>query len=349
MLADNPVYQADVERTVRAFESLIRCFADTTVLVTGATGLIGSAVVDLLLCANRLFGTNTSLLAASRSADGVIARFGTQPLLTPIVYDATRANELPMHIDYIIHAASNASPEWYVSRPVETMLANFGGLHELLEHAVKCAVRRVLYVSSSEVYGGHSTLSPICETEYGGLDILNVRSAYAESKRATETLATAYAVEHGVDVVTARPGHIYGPTARKSDRRLSSDFAWRAAAGEALVMKSEGRDIRSYCHCLDCASAILAIMSDGVCGEAYNISNPESVVTIREIAELLAAAGGVELRFEAPSQAEQRAFNPMKNASLDAQKLVSLGWHGQWSAREGVSRTVSALKLEVLA
>ena len=337
MLADNPVYQADVERTVRAFESLTRCFADATVLVTGATGLIGSAVVDLLLCANRLFGTNTSLLAASRSADGVIARFGTQPLLTPIVYDATRANELPMHIDYIIHAASNASPEWYVSHPVETMLANFGGLHELLEHAVKCAVRRVLYVSSSEVYGGHSTLSPIRETEYGGLDILNVRSAYAESKRAAETLATAYAVEHGVDVVTARPGHIYGPTARKSDRRLSSDFAWRAAAGEALVMKS------------DCASAILAIMSDGVRGEAYNISNPESVVTIREIAELLAAAGGVELRFEAPSQAEQRAFNPMKNASLDAQKLVSLGWHGQWSAREGVSRTVSALKLEVLA
>ena len=153
MLAANQLYQADVERTARSVEPLFGLLAGQSVFVTGATGLIGSAFVDLLLAANRLFGTGVKVYAAARSPEGLARRFGEPAGLVAVQYDATRANEFPERADYIVHAASNASPERYVNQPVETMLANFCGLHGLLLWASSVKARRVLYVSSSEVYG----------------------------------------------------------------------------------------------------------------------------------------------------------------------------------------------------
>lgn len=314
------------------------------VLVTGATGLIGSAVVDVLLASNEFRGTKYKMLAAGRSAERIRERFGERPDLEPVTYDATDAEVVPFKADYVIHTASNASPDRYMAEPVETMLANFQGLYGLLRSARAGGVKRLLYVSSSEVYGAKTKPGAWREDDVGAVAHLNVRASYAEAKRAAETLAVSYSSECGLPVVIVRPGHVYGPTARRSDRRVSSDFAFRAAAGEPLELKSDGAQLRSYCHCLDCATAILTVLWKGEDRTAYNVSNPDSVITIRRMAELLAAAGGVDVRFGTPTQEERAAFNPMADSSLCADRLLALGWRGVFSAEEGLAQTVRVLR-----
>ena len=176
------------------------------------------------------------------------------------------------------------------------------------------------------------------------MDILAVRSAYPMGKRAAETLCVGYASQYGVDVSIVRPGHIYGPTAQNSDNRVSSAFARQAAKGENIVMKSAGTQMRSYCHCIDCATATLAVLTRGQSGQAYNISNKNSIITIRQMAEMIARHASVELIMDLPSDAEKAAFNPMDNSSLNSEKLESLGWQGQFDAETGFDHTIRTLK-----
>lgn len=316
------------------------------ILVTGASGLIGSAIVDILIGCNLTVNAGITIYAAGRSEEKLKRRFahGVGSGLVPVKYDATRVLELDFPVDYIIHGASNASPDKYVSEPVDTLLANIFGVHNLLSYAVRAGVKKMVYISSSEVYGQLSTGEPLREENYGSVDILSVRSSYPMGKRGAETMCVSYAAQYGIGVSIARPGHIYGPTAQASDNRVSSLFARQAAAGENIVMKSAGTQLRSYCHCVDCATGILAVLTRGQSGQAYNISNRDSVITIRQMAEILARSAGVELIMELPSEAERAAFNPMDNSSLNSEKLEALGWRGQLDAETGLSRTVGVLR-----
>ena len=151
-----------------------------------------------------------------------------------------------------------------------------------------------------------------------------------------------YAAEYGVDSVIVRPGHIYGPTASITDSRVSSAFAYNAAKGQNIIMKSDGLQLRSWCYCLDCASGILKVLLKGESSNAYNI--PGEILTIRDMAERLAEFGGVELIREGASESEAKAFNPMNNSSVDGSKLESLGWHNIFDADTGLKHTVEILK-----
>ena len=319
-----------------------------SVLITGAGGLICSAVVDLLIRHNEAAETPVTIYAAGRDEGRMRARFGRYmdaPWFRFVQYDAARRTlDMDLRPDYIIHGASNASPGKIVKEPVETMASNFTGLMNLFELARRAGTKRVLYVSSSEVYGRKESAEPFREGEYGYIDLLNPRNSYSVGKRAAETLCASYYGEYGVDSVIVRPGHIYGPTASVTDNRVSSQWAYAAAKGEDIVMKSDGAQVRSYCHCLDCASAILKVLLKGESCRAYNISNPDSIISIRRMAQLLAESGGVQLRMELPSEAERRAFNPMNNSSLDSSSLLELGWRGIFGAAEGLGHTVAILR-----
>lgn len=221
------------------------------------------------------------------------------------------------------------------------MPSNIIGINALFAHSSETS--RLLYISSSEVYGKKEDHDPYKEEEYGFVDILNPRASYPSSKRAAETLCAAYAKEHGRDFVIVRPGHIYGPTATKSDSRASSIFPYEVIAGENIVMKSAGAQLRSYCYCLDCASAILSVLTSGVSGNAYNISNKNSVVTIRQMAEAFAKAGNKDVVFEVPTAEEKASYNLMDNSSLNSHKLESLGWHACFTMEEGAQHTLDIL------
>lgn len=343
---DCSLWLADIDETLAVLPELEE-LAGKRVMITGCTGLIGSAVVDVLIRWNELHSQKIEIHAAGRNLIRIKKRFSThieKDYFRTIVYDATHNNIQPFFCDYVIAGASNASPDQIISEPVETMLSNFNGVKDLLDNARNQKIKRVLYISTSEVYGKKEHNYPSKVHEYGGIDLLNPRSSYSIGKCAAETLCASYYDEYGVGAVIVRPGHIYGPTAVESDSRVSSSWAYAAARGEDITMKSDGGQIRSYCYCLDCASAILKVLLRGEPVHAYNISNPGSIISIRGMAEILAKSSGVELRMEIPTEAEKRKFNPMNNSSLDSSELVELGWKGLFNAERGLSHTVEILK-----
>ena len=332
-----------IERTPR-----IRELAGKHILITGAGGLVCSAIADVLLRCNEQHDLPIAVIAAGRSEIRIrerFARYAEAPYFHFLPYDATKAEIcIPYPVDYIIHGAGNATPDRITEEPVETMLGNFMGLYGLLHFAGEHSVKRLLYISSSEVYGKKDDSRPFRETEYGAIDLLNPRNSYSVSKRAAETLCASFAKEYGVETVIARPGHVYGPTASRGDGRVSSRWAYDAAAGRDLVMKSDGAQIRSYCHCLDAASAILTVLLKGEANQAYNISNSDSVISIRQMAEMLAVQAGVSLVTDRPTEEEQKSFNPMANSSLDNSRLSALGWKGCFDAETGFAHTLQILK-----
>ena len=347
-LYDNACWIADIDKVIPIVLPELNALAGKSVMITGATGLIGSAVVDVLFRYNDTHKNKIQILAAGRSISRMRERFGRmvdRDEFGFVGFDASGAdNHINIHADYIIHAAANAFPKVIMDEPVETMTENFLGMKVLLDYAKEQRTERVLFISSSEVYGRKDDAGAFSEDQYGYVDILSTRSAYAVAKRATETLCVSYAAEYGVDSVIVRPGHIYGPTASPNDNRVSSAWAYAAAKGEDIVMKSAGSQIRSYCYCLDCATALLKVLACGECGQAYNISNPDSIISIRQMAEMLATAGGVQIQTDCPSEEERKGFNPMDNSSLDGGRLMSLGWRGCFDAETGLRHTVDILK-----
>lgn len=334
-LIESGLYKADLERAIQNID--LNELDGRSVFVTGGLGLICSTVVDLLL-----FYGKTEIYVGARHQKQFQERFDGFDTVHFVKYDALSELKLDFKPDYIIHGAGLASPELYTSMPVETVLSNFNGVHRLLEFAKKNDVKRLLYVSSSEVYGKKSKDDPFVEGQYGVVDIDNIRSSYAIAKRASEMMCKAYSSEYGVETVMVRPGHIYGPSAKKTDKRISSDFAFKAANGEKLEMKSSGFQKRSYCYSVDCAAQILAVLLKGESGQAYNIGHDE-ITTIRDMAQILAKSGNVELTVAEPTDAEQKAFNPMNNSSLDNSKVKALGYTDNFTVEEGLSHTVQIL------
>ncbi|MCI8950791.1 MAG: NAD-dependent epimerase/dehydratase family protein [Lachnospiraceae bacterium] len=337
-------YWLDIKTVIKNIPNIEELYLKK-ILITGASGMIGSAVAELLFYLNRECDAGIDIFLAGRSEEKMSRRFYLfSGEYTFIKYDAIEAPSIHIVPDYIIHGAGNANPSVYTKQPVETMLGNFIGLNALLHMAAEKKCKRVLYISSSEVYGNKTINEPYIESDCGTLDILNPRACYPNAKRASETLCVSYKDEYGIDVVIVRPGHIYGPAITETDNRASAQFTRNVVNGQDIVMKSAGTQIRSYCYTLDCASAILTVLLKGASGNAYNISNKNSLVSIRDLAEIFAACSGTNVIFEHPSDAEKRGYNLMQNSALYSDKLESLGWKACFGPQAGVMKTIQYFK-----
>ena len=346
-LYNSETWIEDIDKVIAGMPELEK-LSGKSILVTGAAGLICSAVVDVLLRYNETEKGRIRVFAAGRSEKKMRLRFGKlldRPDCCFVPYDAEDSEcTIREKADYIIHGAGNASPDKIGKEPVETMYSSIRGLLALLHYAKSIDSKRLLYISSSEIYGKRETSSPHDEQDFGYIDLLNPRSSYPIGKMAGETLAASFAEEYKVDSVIVRPGHIYGPTASEGDNRVSSAWPIAVAKGEDIVMKSDGKQLRSYVYCLDCAAAILTVLLKGNCREAYNISNPDSIISIREMAEYLCDTAHVRLRMNLPTETEKKQFNPMSNSSLSSVKLEHLGWSACFDAETGFKHTVKIIK-----
>lgn len=289
------------------------------ILIVGASGLIGSALVKALL-----YNPNIDYLiyAASRSIERLERVFANDKSshLKLIQLDITDPLISDIHFHYIIDCASNAGPKYFSKYPVETILGNIYGVNNLLAYGVKHDLERFMYISSGEVYGEGSDM-PYKEEESFYIDPLNVRSCYPISKRAAENLCVCYGKEFNVDVVIARPCHIYGPGFLPSDDRAYAQFLSMAATKKNIILKSLGLLERSWCYVVDCIVGLLYILLRGSNGEAYNIA--DAPMTIRALAEAIGNIAGVEVKLEVENDAPTPIIS---KGVLSSDKLKSLGW-----------------------
>lgn len=343
MITDND-FITDIHSVTEQIPQVRKLF-NKTILMTGASGMVCSTIVEVLDYLNKYENAGITLILAGRSEERLKKRFNHENIKYEYLkFDATKDSSLKISADYIIHGASNANPRLYATEPVETLLGNIIGTNTVLNAARNNKNCRILIISSSEIYGKKDNNNPFLENEYGFVDCLSPRSCYPNGKRTAETLCASYMEEYNVDFTVARLGYIYGPSITKSDTRATAEFTRNAVDGQNIIMKSNGAQLRSYCYAFDCASAILTVLTSGESGQAYNISNRESVVTIRKMAELFAQAADVKVVYENPSDMELKGFNTMPNSSLNSNKLEKLGWKAVFSAERGVKRTIEILR-----
>ena len=312
------------------------------ILVTGATGLIGGCLVETLMMNPH---RDYQMYASGRNEDRARARFkdfAEEPAFHFVKYDVMQPLESDARYDYIIHAASNASPNFFAQKPVEVIKSNIDGVAHLMEYGLNHGMKRFLYVSSGEVYGeGDGRV--FTENYSGYVDCAKPRSCYPSSKRAAETLCVSYAAEYGADVVIARPCHTYGPHFTEQDNRVYAQFIRNVLRGEDIVMKSMGEQFRSWCYVVDCVSALLHILLKGESGEAYNIADADSNISIRELAETIAAIGGQKVVIDLPNADEKRGFNPVTKSIFSTDKLESLGWKPKNHISTGMNNTIKEI------
>ena len=317
-------------------------FSNKKILVTGASGLVGSCIIDILKECNALNNSKIEIYALGRNKNRLKARFGSDVIC--IEQDIRMPLDTSVEYDYIIHAASNADPVRYAIEPVETILTNVEGCKNVFEYARIHKSTRILLTSTFEVYGKIEGVDTYTEDMYGAVDFHLLRNGYTESKRCSEMLACSYCDEYGVDVVIARLASIYGPTMIPSDSKAHAQFLRNGVNGEDIVLKSEGLPRRTYCYVIDTATAILSILFNGRTGEAYNVSNENSICSIKEFACIVAELSGRKVVMNLPDATEAKGFSRPQNCILDNSKLRTLGWQGRFSLKEGISETLQMLK-----
>ena len=321
-----------------------------SILVTGATGLIGSFLVEALAHLNETAGAKLTIYAAGRSESGIVSRFGAlaeQPYFHCVPYDATKPVAFDFAANIVVHAATSAHPMAYATDPVGIMQANLFGTARLLEYLKEQGRGRFLLLSTGETYGENPNLAEgFSETDHGWIDPMLPRACYPEGKRAAETLCASYAAQYGVDAVVARLCHVYGPTFTASNSRADAQFIRKALAGEDIVMKSTGSQVRSFCYVADAVNALLTVLAVGEKGQAYNVANRRSVASIRQYAETLADIAGVRVVFDVPPEVEKAGYTRVTRAVLNPAKLEGLGWTPRYDLRQGLEATYRCCKRE---
>lgn len=313
--------------------------SEANILVTGATGLIGGCLVEALMMNPK---RDYQVYASGRNEERAKKRFkefADEKNFHFIQYDVLKPLACNVRFDIIIHAASNASPNFFAQKPVEVIKSNIYGVVNLMEYGINHGMKRFLYVSSGEVYGeGDGRL--LSEDYSGYVDITSSRSCYPSSKRAAETLCVSYASEYKVDVVIARPCHIYGPYFTESDNRVYAQFIRNVLRGEDIVLKSTGEQMRSWCYVVDCASALLFILLKGECGQAYNIADETSNISICELARMVASIGKSRVVHSQPDIDEKRGYNVVKRSLFSTSKLKSMGWKLEGCMLDKLNNTI---------
>lgn len=347
MYIKHEIYTADVAGV--AGENLPwEKLAGKSLLLTGATGLIGTLLIDVLMKKNRDENLNVKIFAAGRNEKVAAERFSDyfgDKNFSFVKLDVNEPIKDDFKVDFIIHAASNSQNKLFASDPVNTIMANILGSYNLLEFGVKSKVERFVFVSSGDSYGKPLNEDDVFDENYCGyINPNTLRAGYPEAKRAGEALCQAYISKYNLDVVIARPCRIYGPTMRLDDSKAMSEFIMNGVRGEDIVLKSQGLPRFSYCYGADCVSGILYCLLKGQCGEAYNVSDSSEILSLREIAEYVSSLAGKKVIFELPSELQAKGFLKVLKVVLSNDKLRALGWTPKDDTRSGVKKTVEILK-----
>jgi nucleoside-diphosphate-sugar epimerase len=347
MFVNNQGYLKQIE-TAASLKIDWERFKGKAFFITGATGLIGVFLIDVLMFASEKYGLGVAVYGAGRnrkSAEHRLHRHIGNERFRFIEQDINEPVKLDVNCDYIIHGASATHPLQYSSDPVGTITANVIGLRNVLEFAAGGNNNaRVMFLSSVEIYGENRGDAERFDESYCGyIDCNTLRAGYPESKRAGEALCQAYIKAKNLDIVIPRLSRVYGPTMSESDSKAVAQFIKKALNGEDIVLKSKGDQLFSYTYAADAVCAILYILLYGKRGEAYNVSDEKSEITLKDLAQTLADIAGTKVIFELPSETDSAGYSKATKALLDNGKLKGLGWESGYDIRTGLGLTVKIL------
>lgn len=329
------------------FKSMDYSFlAEKSVLITGATGLIGKAVIRTLLDWNTKNSDSLiEIIAVVRDKKKAIQCFGESGIRY-VVGDIRTVDFGDIHADYIIHGASQTSSKEFVEHPVEVTSIALDGTKHILECAVKMKAKGFIYLSSMEVYGTPGDDEKITEVHATNIDTMKVRSCYSESKRMCENLCMSYMSEYRLPVAVLRLTQTFGEGVEYADGRIFAEFARCVIENRDIVLKTKGETKRSYLYLYDAVSAIFLIIYKSSYGESYNVANEGTYCSIYEMAQLVAekiSNGKICVKIE-EGDIGKLGFAPQLNMNLDTSKIRSLGWRATMGLEKMFEVMIDSMK-----
>lgn len=318
-----------------------------TILVTGATGLIGKMLIYSLLSWNELTSLPIQIIAVVRNYEKAQRLFGTNASLQLVVGDIQNTALPDKSVDYIVHAASNTTSSAFVEYPVEVIATALKGTEHLLQYAAERKVQKFVYLSTMEVYGAPTTDEKITETSPSYLDTLKVRSCYPESKRMCENLCVSYGAEYGVPFQILRLTQTFGPGVDPTDNRVFAQMARSVLSGEDIVLQTKGETKRSYLYTADAVSAILCCLLSEQVDRVYNVANEESYCSIYEMAQLVS-----QLNKNKPVKVRvlvgkvNDCYAPTHHMNLSCESIRALGWRAAYSLTDAFDRMMRDMATE---
>lgn len=350
-MLENILYKEDIQYTanlVLPWEKL----KDKSILITGASGLLGSYLIDVIMYRNTTIGMNCKIYAIGRNTKNAKIKFVdywnnenfefiSHDINYPILFENV------IMVDYVLHMASNTHPVAYSIDPIGTITTNIIGTNNLLEFAFNHRSKRFIFVSSNEIYGeNRGDVEFFAEDYCGYINSNTVRAGYPESKRCGETLCQAYKKQKGLDIVIPRLTRSYGPTMLMSDTKAISQFIRKGIAGEDIILKSVGTQYFSYTYVADAVSGLLTVLLKGENGETYNIADKQSDIMLKDLATIIADYFGHKVIFEFPDEIEKAGYSTATKARLDGSKLKKLGWNPKYDIKRGIQRTLNILVMK---
>jgi len=309
-------------------------FEDTTVLVTGGSGFLGSWICDVVLRQN---GRVLCLDNFSSGRKENVEHLTNDDKFMLIQHDISNPYQPSEKIDVVLHLASRASPLEFDQFPIQIIKANSLGTLNALGIAKKHGAR-FLFTSTSEVYGD-ATVIPTPESYNGNVNTLGIRGCYDESKRVGEAYCMAYLRQHKVDVRIARIFNTYGPRMRADGHygRVVPRFIEQAMNGRPITIFGNGEQTRSFCYVTDQVAGLLKLAGrNGLTGEVINIGMPVEITILdlaKTIKELLSSDSEVIFEPLPPDDPRRRCPDIQKAENI-------LNWRPEVELNEGLLRMI---------
>lgn len=343
MWIENDIFKEDLENLCNVDYIPWEKTKNKSILITGATGLIGYNLVCGLAYANLSKNLNVQIYCLIRNSEKAKEKF--QKILS---YDFLHfvegsVEQLPIienQIDYIIHGASPTASKYFVEKPVETIKTAVCGTMNMLELAQRKKVEGFVYLSSMEVYGAPKTEDKLTEKDLGYIDPLSIRNCYPESKRLCEALIASYVSEYKVNATGVRMAQTFGPGVESSDVRVFAEFARCAIEKKDIILMTDGSSKRPYLYTMDAVSAILVVLLKGESGQVYNVANDKTYSSVKEMAELVArnfTNGAISIKINNNVEASKK-YPPTHHYNLDINKIKSLDWVPKYELAEMYQR-----------
>lgn len=326
---------------------LFQPLENKTLLITGATGLIGSLLIKSILQYNETTPRKIKVIGIARSLDKVNRIFKNYVYPTCqlqfMIQNIVDTIHMDEEVDYIVHTASITDSKQFVEFPVETIKTTVNGCENLLHFGYQKKVQGFLYLSTLEVYGfpfEKNEISYLDEKTFGSLDPCLSRSSYPEGKRLAECLCISYMEEYGLPVKIIRLSQTFGPGVLYNDNRVFAEFSRCLLEQRDIILRSQGNTVRNYCYTMDEIRAMLTVLIHGVKGEVYNVANKNTTASIYDMAKLICSLSqdSIGIKFELDNK--NYGYNPEMKVALNTEKIEKLGWAPQYNLPEMFQRLI---------